>query len=57
MWNKKILMGLVSVVGVGCAHLAHAEQLVMPTLDANSGTLALLLCGFVGLLKARSNAA
>lgn len=57
MWNKKILMGLVSIVGLGCAHLAHAEQLVMPTLDAHGSTLALLLCGVVGLIKARSNVA
>lgn len=57
MRNRKILVGLVSILGLCCAHLAHAEQLVMPTLAAHGSTLAMLLCGFTGLLKARRNAA
>jgi hypothetical protein len=57
MHNKKLLMALISMAGLCGAHLAQAEQLLMPALDANGSTLALLLCGFVGLLKARRGVA
>lgn len=57
MHNKKLLVCLIAVAGFCGAHLAHAEQLLMPALDANGSTLALLLCGFAGLLKARRGVA
>ena len=53
MNNKRILAALTVLIALGSAHLAHAEQLVMPTLDAHGSTLALVVCGFIALIKTR----
>jgi hypothetical protein len=54
MLNKKrILVSLTTMIMLGSAHLAQAEQMVMPTINAHGSTLALVLCGVVALIKAR----
>ncbi|HSB97906.1 MAG TPA: hypothetical protein VLC91_15705 [Spongiibacteraceae bacterium] len=55
MNNKWILAGLTILIAVGSAHLAHAEELMLPTLSAHGSTLALVFCGFIALVKARSD--
>jgi hypothetical protein len=53
MNKKRIFTSLTTILLLGSAHLAQAEQIVMPTLSAHGSTLALVFCGVIALIKAR----